>query len=478
MSLILSNSPSDNPSTDDIIAIIDYVCGSACKDSEPTGATADLFKDMVNAVDATDADQVTGKSMCAKMLIKTVGRRDISGPEASFELSGLALWRCTRSFTYLSMSGSRRLERDGDTATRSTPLDKYLARPREEHCSWYHFACKDGKVPVVSGGATHTTWPLNEDYCRTMLLLHWPNWFDIQEVKGDAECWIDRFKDFLRTSECPKFVKAQVCKAQRYAEHPQEGVFEEDEDDDAVEAEEQPDWVDDYAGQNQRYEGVEKDFDYDDGGDEYDWNSTCIILPEGRDPKKWLQERIREDEEQEAEAEDVELPQVSLLSLNENQRAIVSLVLHTLYNFLENREDYHPLRLVVSGTAGTGKTYVIKCLQRLVRQVVGVNDAIQVITPTGKAAYLVQGRTAHSFLGIPTGGRSCNELTVPSGPVLERIQKKCENLKVLVGDERSMFGRTTMGWMEQHARYAVNRGATAHELWGGMPAVVFMGDDV
>ena len=340
MSLILSNSPSDNPSTDDIIAIIDYVCGSACKDSEPTGATADLFKDMVNAVDATDANQVTGKSMCAKMLIKTVGRRDISGPEASFELSGLALCRCSRSFTYLSMSGSRRLERDGDTVTRSTPLDKYLARPREE-----------------------------------------------------------------------------------------------------------------------------KDFDYDDGGDEYDWNSTCIILPEGRDPKKWLQERIREDEEQEAEPEDLEFPQVSLLSLNENQRAIVSLVLHTLYNFLENLEDYHPLRLVVCGNAGTGKSYVIECLQRLVRQVVGVNDAIQVITPTGKAAYLVKGRTAHSFLGIPTDGRSCNELTVPSGPLLERIQKKCENMIVLVGDERSMFGRTTMGWMD--ARYAVNRGTTAHELWGG-----------
>ena len=87
VSLILSNSPPDNPSTDDIIAIIDYVCGYACKDSKPTGATAVLFKDMVNAVDAADADQVTGKSMCAKMLIKTVGRRDTSGLEASFELS-------------------------------------------------------------------------------------------------------------------------------------------------------------------------------------------------------------------------------------------------------------------------------------------------------------------------------------------------------------------------------------------------------
>ena len=68
-SLILSSSPPDNPSTDYVIAIIDYVCGYACKDSEATGATADLFKDMVNAVDATDADQVTAKSMCAKMLM-------------------------------------------------------------------------------------------------------------------------------------------------------------------------------------------------------------------------------------------------------------------------------------------------------------------------------------------------------------------------------------------------------------------------
>ena len=92
VSLILSSSPPNNPSTDIIRAIIDYVCGYACKDSEPFGAIADLFKDMLNAVDAADADQVTGKSMCAKMLRKTVGRRDISGPEASFELSRQALW--------------------------------------------------------------------------------------------------------------------------------------------------------------------------------------------------------------------------------------------------------------------------------------------------------------------------------------------------------------------------------------------------
>ena len=106
VNLIVYNSPLDNPSTDYIIAIDDYVCGYACKDSKPAGATAYLFKNMVNAV---DADKVTGKSLSAKMLIAlTIG------------------------------------------------------------------------------------------FC----LLHWPRWFDIQEVKGDAESWIDRFVDFLSTDEC------------------------------------------------------------------------------------------------------------------------------------------------------------------------------------------------------------------------------------------------------------------------------------
>ena len=170
---------------------------------------------------------------------------------------------------------------------------------------------------MVSGGATHATWPLNEDNCRTMLLLHWPNWFDIQEVKGDVESRIDRFRDFETTSDCPTFVKAQVPKTQRYADHPQELVFEEDDGDDAVEE--------------------------SHGGDDYDWSSNCIILPEGKDPKKWLQDSIKENEEQETKTVDLELPPVSPLSLNENRRAIVSLVLYTLFNFVENPQDYHPL---------------------------------------------------------------------------------------------------------------------------------------
>ena len=55
-----------------------------------------------------------------------------------------------------------------------------------------------------------------------------------------------------------------------HAGHSQEQVFEGDEDDDAAEAKEQPDWVDVYARQNQRYDGVENNLHYDDGGEDYD----------------------------------------------------------------------------------------------------------------------------------------------------------------------------------------------------------------
>ena len=123
---------------------------------------------------------------------------------------------------------------------------------------------------MVGGGSTRATWPLNEDFYRTMLLLNWPNWFNIEEIKGGAESWTDRFREFLSSTDCPAFVRAQVEKALLHAGRPQEPVFQEEEEDVPVEAEEQPDWVDVFAGQNQRYEGVERDFDYDDGGDDYD----------------------------------------------------------------------------------------------------------------------------------------------------------------------------------------------------------------
>ena len=61
-------------------------------------------------------------------------------------------------------------------------------------------------------------------------------------------------------------------------------------------------------------------------------------------------------------------------------------------------EDLEPLRMIVSGTAGTGKSFLIHCLKALLL------DHLRVMAPTGVAAFNVGGVTLHSLLHLPTRG--------------------------------------------------------------------------
>ena len=49
------------------------------------------------------------------------------------------------------------------------------------------------------------------------------------------------------------------------------------------------------------------------------------------------------------------------------------------------------LRLIVSGTTGTGKSYLIGCLRAL------LGDVCYVAAPTGVAAFNIGGQTLHSL---------------------------------------------------------------------------------
>ena len=57
-----------------------------------------------------------------------------------------------------------------------------------------------------------------------------------------------------------------------------------------------------------------------------------------------------------------------------------------------------PLRMIISGTAGTGKSYLIQCLKHL------LTDHLCVAAPTGVAAFNVDGYTLHSLLSLPIRG--------------------------------------------------------------------------
>ncbi len=98
----------------------------------------------------------------------------------------------------------------------------------------------------------------------------------------------------------------------------------------------------------------------------------------------------------------------------------------------------HPFHLIVSGTAGTGKSYLIHCLQLL------LGDKVRVAAPTGVAAFNVDGNTLHSLLSLPTKG----EFKDLNGEHLHKIQETLASMKYMIIDEMSMVGRKIFGQID------------------------------
>lgn len=158
---------------------------------------------MVNCAD--DSTSKSAGSLCIKLLMNTV-KRDVSSVDACYELSSIPLFRSSHSFQNVSLTGCRVLQQSAmNTITKCTIVDKYLSRHDDDNSSLYQYICRNGKVPVISA-PTQATWPLNEQYCRTSLLLHWPNWRTTLDIKSDDTSWTEKFIEFLDFDTCPNFV--------------------------------------------------------------------------------------------------------------------------------------------------------------------------------------------------------------------------------------------------------------------------------
>ena len=69
-------------------------------------------------------------------------------------------------------------------------------------------------------------------------------------------------------------------------------------------------------------------------------------------------------------------------------------------------------------------------------------------------------------------------MTTPDGSLGDKLQKNCQGVHALLIDERSMIGSTTPGWMEYMCQHAMQKKTQSAASWGGIPIVVFLGDEV
>ena len=103
--------------------------------------------------------------------------------------------------------------------------------------------------------------------------------------------------------------------------------------------------------------------------------------------------------------------------------------------------------MIVSGTAGTGKSFLIHCLKALLL------DHLRVMAPTGVAAFNVGGVTLHSLLHRPTRGEF-KALEGEQLQQLQQLQQSFSGVDYLITDEMSMLGRKLFGQVDQRLRQA------------------------
>ena len=139
----------------------------------------------------------------------------------------------------------------------------------------------------------------------------------------------------------------------------------------------------------------------------------------------------------------------------EDQMLIALLVLKNLHDWVEasttddqtTAQAYKPLRITVKGSAGSGKSFLIKAIANTVRIMFDDQDVVHISAPTGAAAHNVGGETIHRKFAINPHNPN-KELSKSATERLKQIKRR---VLVEIFDERSMLTCPVVGAAERNA---------------------------
>jgi len=193
-----------------------------------------------------------------------------------------------------------------------------------------------------------------------------------------------------------------------------------------------------------------------------DWSAAARQLPNDvlRECPKWISSQRHLSEDSSNSPWYRQLPPVDVTTLNPKQQHAYDLIKAHYIQLLQG-ENPPPLHAIVSGTAGTGKSYLIGAIAQL------LNDHCILTGTTGMASFNICGKTLHSALQLPVHQSSQREL---QGAALQRLQLRLKDKHYLIIDEMSMMGHKMLAWVDKRLRQASGK---LDSPLGGFSVILF-----
>lgn len=199
-------------------------------------------------------------------------------------------------------------------------------------------------------------------------------------------------------------------------------------------------------------------------------------------PEDWL--NVTAKEFQDASSDTLQLPKHDdgsdylFSSLFDDQKEVILVIMDRIKEWCESDDlsTFKPLRMILNGPAGTGKTVVINTIVSMIRSLFQDNDVVKVCAPTGVAAFNAGGETIHHFFKNRAGGAIYDPGSMPEAKKTA-LSSKLKTLLCMIIDERSLLDSKLLGTAEQMMSETIYDGSLADKSWGHLPVLVLVGDD-
>ena len=484
----------------DLQAIVDtdqcirYMAKYATKGEPRSQSASDILKVCVNRL----RDNDMASSALRRAMIQVVGDRDIGSQETAHLLLGKPLYSSTFAFLCVSLDGSRRVrigqdenDNQGDEALDPSIIDNYASRaqwqgnhPEVQNLNIVQFAStyqvtkgelrRRKQEIVIRTFPNFSSNPSGKNYgkyCKYQLIKYKPWSGQVtsvwNELEDNDDNHIQCYHDFLSSATASNYVPMLAQELEQAESYNGQGNEEEDDDEDnelPIRQEEPEEWML-LCRLNQHYENDIAQTDPSQNQSQFDWTETARMMPHHlvRESANGISKKRNEAREDPAEIINQHQQEtVDVDTLNTNQRLAYNIVANHQQS-LTTENPLDPLYMIVLGTAGTGKSYLINTFSNLLG-----NNCILTGT-TGMAGYNIQGCTAHSAVQLPVRNYNNNEL---QGAALQRLQLRLSGKHYLILDEMSMLGQRTLAWLDKRLRQATGK---LHVPLGGI-SVLLLGD--